>query len=100
MLTFTILFAVATSIYILFPLIVPPSERLFTVAVSEDDAVSAMQTDKELYLKAIKDIEFEYASDKISEEDYNQLKKMYSLKAYEAIEKLEELANTPEKYDE
>jgi hypothetical protein len=94
MLTFTVILAVAASIYILFPLFVPPSERLLAVAVLGDDAVSAMKTDKELYLKAIKDIDFEYASNKINEEDYNKLKMMYNKKAIEAMEKIEELEST------
>jgi len=91
MLTFTIFLTVVISIYVLFPLMVQPSARLLTVEVTGDEAINAMKNDKELYLKAIKDIDFEYASDKINEEDYTKLKKMYSLKAYETMEKIKEL---------
>jgi exonuclease I len=37
-------------------------------------------------LKAIKDIDFELATGKISEDDHEELKTLYSLKAAEAIE--------------
>lgn len=91
MLTFTIFLAIGISLYVLFPLMVQPSDRLLAVEVAGDDAISMLKTDKELYLKAIKDIDFEYASDKINEDDYKKLKNMYSLKAYDTMTKIEEL---------
>jgi hypothetical protein len=100
MLTFTIFLAVAVSLYVLFPLMVPPSARLTAAVATGDDAIGVAKTDKELYLKAIKDIDFEYASNKINEEDYNRLKKMYSLKAYEAMENIEGLEKTEGEEDE
>ena len=44
------------------------------------------EQEKRNNLKAIKDIDFELATGKISEDDHEELKTLYSLKAAEAIE--------------
>jgi exonuclease I len=45
-----------------------------------------LSQEKRNNLKAIKDIDFELATGKISEDDHEELKTLYSLKAAEAIE--------------
>ena len=45
-----------------------------------------LEQEKKNNLKAIKDIDFELATGKISTEDHEELKTLYSLKAAEAIE--------------
>lgn len=46
----------------------------------------ALQQEKRHNLKAIKDIDFELATGKISVDDHEELRTLYSLKAAEAIE--------------
>lgn len=55
-----------------------------------------LDQEKKSNLKAIKDIDFELATGKISAEDYDELKTLYSLKIAEVIEeekRLNEEAN-------
>ncbi len=72
-------------IYILLPLMKPVQ-----VWVETSESRAALKEKKESYLRAIKDINFEYASAKINEEDYKELKHYYSLKAAETIKEIEE----------
>ncbi len=63
------------------------------------DQRESLVRDKTIYLKALKDIDFEHASSKINADDYNELKSHYRQKAssiIEAIEELEEQAKEPE----
>jgi exonuclease I len=53
------------------------------------------EQEKRNNLKAIKDIDFELATGKISEEDHEELKTLYSLKAAEAIEAEKRLDDEP-----
>ena len=46
----------------------------------------ALQQEKRHNLKAIKDIDFDLATGKISADDHEELRTLYSLKAAEAIE--------------
>ena len=46
--------------------------------------------EKESYLRAIKDIEFEHASRKINDQDYEALREDYGRKVAECLHKLEE----------
>lgn len=48
--------------------------------------LDALQQEKKYNLIAIKDIDFELATGKISAEDHEELRTLYSLKAAEAIE--------------
>ncbi len=52
-----------------------------------------LEQEKKHNLKAIKDIDFELATGKISEADHEELKMLYSLKAAEAIEAEKRLAD-------
>jgi tetratricopeptide (TPR) repeat protein len=60
---------------------------------SDDEYRKSLQTDKLIYLKALKDIDFERASHKINIEDYEDLKSHYKLKLSQILEELEELRN-------
>ncbi|GAB6062535.1 hypothetical protein [Deferrisoma palaeochoriense] len=53
--------------------------------------LEALEQEKKGYLKAIKDVEFERATGKISEEDFQELREFYALKAAEAMDALERL---------
>ncbi|WP_456385263.1 hypothetical protein [Desulfolithobacter sp.] len=71
------------------------------------DARRALETEKQSYLRAIKDIEFEHASNKINDQDYQELRRHYGAGAARSIQRLENLENeaaelpiVPKKKDE
>lgn len=76
--------------YILVPFMKPGQAWLRTSS-EEDESIASLKAKKDSFLRAIKDIDFEYASKKINEEDYRDLKNHYSLKAAEMIKKLEKM---------
>ncbi|WP_457575060.1 hypothetical protein [Desulfolithobacter sp.] len=53
-----------------------------------------LEAEKESYLRAMKDIEFEHASSKINDQDYQELRRHYGAGAARTIRRLEELENT------
>ena len=90
MLTTIIFLAIITPvfIYILLPLM-RQDDKWAVQSSRVDETLAALKEQKEACLRAIKDIEFEYASGKINEEDYRGLKEHYTLKAAELIEEIE-----------
>ena len=76
--------------YILAPFMKPMQAWLQTSS-EEDESIASLKAKKDSFLRAIKDIDFEYASKKINDEDYRDLKNHYSLKAAEIIKKLEKM---------
>ncbi|MCF6179738.1 MAG: hypothetical protein L3J63_10175 [Geopsychrobacter sp.] len=71
--------------YTLFPL-AKPAELLI---IDEGPLVrrrKALEQEKKNNLKAIKDIDFELATGKISEEDHQELRTLFSLKVADALE--------------
>ncbi len=85
-------FAVAVLVvFVVMPLLQPSAPLVET----GDDArrrVAALEQEKVSYLRALKDIEFERATGKIDEDDYEDLKGFYTRKAAEALEALDRLA--------
>lgn len=77
--------SVALLLYTLKPLL-RPAESLKLDIDARQRQLQALQQEKVNNLKAIKDIDFELATGKISEADHEELKTLYSLKAAEAIE--------------
>jgi hypothetical protein len=67
-----------------------PRERWLNV-VEHGATRQALEAEKESYLRAIKDIEFEHASNKINDQDYAELRKHYAAKAAKVIHDLEQL---------
>lgn len=55
-----------------------------------------LEADKQSYLRAMKDVEFEHASNKINDEDYAKLRRHYGAKAAKTIRALEKLGKTDE----
>ncbi len=53
--------------------------------------VQALEQEKQNYLRAIRDVEFERATGKLSDRDYQDLRDYYTRKAAEAIRALEAL---------
>lgn len=71
--------------YTLFPL-AKPAELLI---IDEDPLArrrKALEQEKKNNLKAIKDIDFELATGKISEADHQELRTLFSLKVADALE--------------
>lgn len=71
--------------YTLLPL-AKPAELLILDEGAQARQRKALEQEKRNNLKAIKDIDFELATGKISEEDHRELRTLYSLKVADAIE--------------
>ncbi len=50
-----------------------------------------LEAEKESFLRAIKDVEFEHASGKINAQDYEQLKRFYTMRAAATMAELDRL---------
>lgn len=77
--------SIALLIYTLKPLL-QPAESLQLNIDARQRQLEALRQEKKNNLKAIKDIDFELATGKISADDHEELRTLYSLKAAEAIE--------------
>jgi hypothetical protein len=77
--------SVALLIYTLKPLL-QPTESLQLEIDAHQRQLEALRQEKKNNLKAIKDIDFELATNKISADDHEELKTLYSLKVAEAID--------------
>jgi hypothetical protein len=75
----------ALLLYTLKPLL-QPAESLQLEIDARQRQLEALRQEKKNNLKAIKDIDFELATGKISADDHEELKTLYSLKAAEAID--------------
>lgn len=84
-----ILITGATTFYCVLPLLGARATWLELVDKNADR--NALEAEKKSYLRAIKDIEFEYASNKITEQDFETLKNDYFGKAAKAIQALDQL---------
>lgn len=63
-----------------------PAEPLLLDVDAQQRRRDALQQEKTHNLKAIKDIDFDLATDKISVEDHEELRTLFSLKIADAIE--------------
>jgi hypothetical protein len=84
-----VLAAVLAGVYTISPLL-RPKEEWITVG-DEGKVRQSLLQEKESYLRAIKDIEFEHASRKINDRDYETLREDYKRKVAESLHRLEEL---------
>jgi hypothetical protein len=75
--------------YCLAPLLRAREVWLTTVEHGAERKV--LEQEKNSYLRAIKDIEFEHASNKINDQDYEELKRDYTIKAARVIQDLEQI---------
>ncbi|NOZ26403.1 MAG: hypothetical protein GXO94_09995 [Nitrospirae bacterium] len=55
---------------------------------SRNERVKSLEQEKASFLKALKDIEFEFASNKINNDDYEKLRNHYRLKVAEVMKQL------------
>jgi hypothetical protein len=76
---------VALLVYTLRP-VLAPAQPLIKEIDARQRRLEALRQEKKNNLKAIKDIDFELATGKISPRDHEELKTLYSLRAAEAIE--------------
>ena len=80
-----VIISVALLIYTLWPS-VQTAEPLVVEIDARQRRRNLLEQEKKNNLKAIKDIDFELATGKISAEDYEELKTLYSLKVADLIE--------------
>ncbi|HHK60589.1 MAG TPA: hypothetical protein ENJ73_02550 [Desulfobacterales bacterium] len=90
MITVFVVIAVATALFCLAPLRRPAQRWL--ADTDPDAARRRLEAEKESFLRAIKDVEFEHASGKINSQDYERLKRFYTMRAAEAMAELDKLA--------
>jgi len=55
------------------------------------EEIQVLEAEKKIYLKALKDIDFEHASEKINSDDFEDLKTHYRTKVAHLMESIEEL---------
>ena len=77
--------AIALLLYTLWPAL-QTAEPLVVELDATQRRRALLEQEKKSNLKAIKDIDFELATGKISAEDHEELKTLYSLKVAEVIE--------------
>jgi len=75
--------------YCLAPLL--RAKEMWLAPVEHGATKRALEEDKNSYLRAIKDIEFEHASNKINDQDYEELRKDYTIKAAKTIQAIEQI---------
>ncbi len=79
--------ASVTLVYALLPLM--GSRQVWQEAPdTRDEQIKSLETEKASFLKALKDIEFEFASNKINNDDYEKLRNHYRLKLAEVMKDL------------
>ncbi len=92
----TIFFIIAAIlvVYTFLPLV---GRREALVEAGEDvrHRIEALELEKRNYLRAIKDVEFERATGKLDDGDYQELREFYTRKAAEALQALERLREEP-----
>jgi len=66
----------------------------------DDERMRELELQKKINLKALKDIEFELASGKINDEDYQELREHYSRKVSRIMGLIEDLTGEEEELDE
>lgn len=81
------LLAVAALAFVLHPLFFPPRRAAATLAPS--DAAPRPGSEKELAVAALREIEFDRATGKLSESDYRELKQRYTERAIVAMRREE-----------
>lgn len=86
---FFILITACVVAYSLSPLLRP--EEQWLTGVDAGARRRALEAEKQSYLRAMKDVEFEHASNKINDEDYAGLRRHYGAKAAKTIRALEQL---------
>lgn len=89
---FFILITASIVAYSLAPLL--RREERWLAAVEPGTTRKALEAEKTSYLRAMRDIEFEHASNKINDQDYADLRKHYGTKAAKIIRDIEQLGDT------
>ncbi len=85
-LIFGILLAAGATYYVLLPILRPPVESADTPAVDDEGEDPADDMSRQtVALRALKEIEFDRATGKLSDSDYEQLKAKYTAEALVAM---------------
>ncbi len=85
-------FAVIASVTMIYAFMPLMRERRVWQEASDgrDERLKSLEMEKASFLKALKDIEFEFASNKINSDDYEKLRNYYRLKVAEVMKQLGE----------
>ncbi len=67
------------------------------VSSSVNKRLEKMQTQKEIYYQAIKDVDFEHAEGKLTEKDYHELRDYYKEKAIQTVREIDSLEDAGSK---
>lgn len=78
-------------VWVVWPFIVKKEE---TKTSPVDDVLYKLNQQKELAYAAIKELDFDYNMGKLSEEDYNELKRQYKLEAVSVLQRIDQLKNS------
>src|SRR2546423_6094297 len=80
-----VLLAAGATYFVLLPILRPPLEPETNAAVDEGDDPADDMTPQTVALRALKEIEFDRATGKLSDADYEQLKAKYTEQALIAL---------------
>ncbi|MDH3975202.1 MAG: hypothetical protein OEV42_13050 [Deltaproteobacteria bacterium] len=72
------------------------SQKKEWVAAKTNKKIETKKSEKELYLQAIKDVDFEHAEGKLTEKDYHELRDYYKEKAIQTVRAIESLESGEE----
>lgn len=78
------------------PFIAPKKEW---AAAMTNKKLETKKSEKELYLQAIKDVDFEHAEGKLTEKDYHELRDYYKEKAIQTVQAIEAIEAQDKKGD-
>jgi len=81
---------IAAAVFVLSPFMVRKGSWKMVV---DSSGREDLESEKDIYYQAIKDVDFEYAEGKLSEEDHDELRAYYKGKAVHTVKKLESLDN-------
>ena len=70
------------------PFIAPKKEW---AAATSNKKLETKKSEKELYMQAIKDVDFEHAEGKLTEKDYHELRDYYKEKAIQSAKAIDNL---------
>ena len=83
-----ILLCLVSAAFAASPFISPKKEW---AAAGTNKKLETKKSEKELYMQAIKDVDFEHAEGKLNEKDYQELRDYYKEKAIQTVKVIDEL---------
>ncbi|MEW6088465.1 MAG: hypothetical protein AB1498_09195 [bacterium] len=78
-------------LYVLSPIFFGPSKNEFLREAPEDEKIKELQEHKMVIFNLLKDLEFEYKTGKISDNDFAKLKEEYKTKVILIYQKIDQI---------